>query len=148
MLFCECCASEREVTILLVFYFLTKLGEICYKTLCKKLRIGGSVVILFLFLLNLLCPFDCKCTRNAFDKVICDTVGILLCADCFIVKPCCKCFPFVVGTRTATCLLSATALKAARIATSVFPNPTSPQTRRSIGRSLSISALTSIVALL
>ena len=33
-----------------------------------------------------------------FDKVICDTVGILLCADCFIVKPCCKCFPFVVGT--------------------------------------------------
>lgn len=103
MLFCECCASEREVAILLVFNFLTKLGEICYKTLCKKLRIGGSVVILFLFLLNLLCPFDCKCTRNAFDKVICDTVGVLLCADCFIVKPCCKCFPFVVGTFIGHC---------------------------------------------
>ena len=38
------------------------------------------------------------------------------------------------------------ALKAARIATSVFPNPTSPHTKRSIGRSLSISALASWVA--
>ena len=52
----------------------------------------------------------------------------------------------VVGTSTATCLLSDTALKAARMATSVFPKPTSPQIRRSIGRWLSISAFTSAVA--
>ena len=39
----------------------------------------------------------------------------------------------VVGTRTATCLPSCTALNAARIATSVLPKPTSPHTRRSIG---------------
>ena len=39
----------------------------------------------------------------------------------------------VVGTRTATCFRpSTTALKAARIATSVLPYPTSPQIRRSI----------------
>ena len=39
----------------------------------------------------------------------------------------------VVGTSTATCLLSSTASKAARMATSVFPKPTSPHTSRSIG---------------
>ena len=49
----------------------------------------------------------------------------------------------VVGTKTATCFPLSTALNAARIATSVFPKPTSPQTNRSIGRSLSMSALTS-----
>ncbi len=48
----------------------------------------------------------------------------------------------VVGTNTATCLLSQTALNAALMATSVLPNPTSPHTRRSIGRSLSISSFT------
>src|SRR5690606_32795188 len=36
--------------------------------------------------------------------------------------------------------------KAARIATSVFPKPTSPHTRRSIGFSFSISSLTAAVA--
>ena len=54
----------------------------------------------------------------------------------------------VVGTSTATCLLSATALNAARMATSVLPKPTSPHTRRSIGISRSISCFTSAVALL
>ena len=39
----------------------------------------------------------------------------------------------VVGTSTATCRPSLTALNAARRATSVLPKPTSPQTRRSIG---------------
>ena len=39
----------------------------------------------------------------------------------------------VVGARTATCFPSSTALKAARIATSVLPYPTSPQRSRSIG---------------
>ena len=39
-----------------------------------------------------------------------------------------------MGTSTATCLPSCTALNAARMATSVLPKPTSPQTRRSIGR--------------
>jgi len=34
----------------------------------------------------------------------------------------------VVGTRIATCLPLSTALKAALIAISVFPKPTSPQT--------------------
>ena len=38
--------------------------------------------------------------------------------------------------------------KAARIAISVFPKPTSPQTRRSIGDGCSISRFTSAVALL
>ena len=40
----------------------------------------------------------------------------------------------VVGTTTATCKPFNAATNAARIATSVLPNPTSPQTRRSIGR--------------
>ena len=39
----------------------------------------------------------------------------------------------VVGASTATCFLSMTALKAARMATSVFPYPTSPHTIRSMG---------------
>ena len=51
----------------------------------------------------------------------------------------------VVGTKTATCLLSATALKAALIAISVFPKPTSPQTSLSIGMVFSISCFTAIV---
>ena len=52
----------------------------------------------------------------------------------------------MVGTSTATCLPSCTALNAARIATSVLPNPTSPHTRRSIGWSSSMSAFTSAMA--
>ena len=51
----------------------------------------------------------------------------------------------VVGTNMATCLLSATALKAALIAISVFPKPTSPHTNLSIGIVFSISCLTAIV---
>ena len=39
----------------------------------------------------------------------------------------------VVGTTTATCRPLMAAAKAARSATSVLPNPTSPQTSRSIG---------------
>ena len=54
----------------------------------------------------------------------------------------------VVGTKTATCRPLSTALKAALMATSVFPKPTSPQTSRSMGRSLSISSLTAAVAAL
>ena len=54
----------------------------------------------------------------------------------------------VVGTNIAACLPSTQDLNAARIATSVLPNPTSPQTNRSIGDGLSISFLTSAVALL
>ncbi len=49
----------------------------------------------------------------------------------------------VVGTSTATCLPSITALKAARTAISVLPYPTSPQIRRSIGLGRSMSRLTS-----
>ena len=51
----------------------------------------------------------------------------------------------VVGTRTATCFPSFIALKAARIATSVLPKPTSPTNKRSIGRSSSISCLISLI---
>ena len=57
----------------------------------------------------------------------------------------CCCTRSVVGTRTATCLPSCTALNAARIAISVFPYPTSPQMMRSIGYGLSISRLTSSI---
>jgi hypothetical protein len=39
----------------------------------------------------------------------------------------------VVGTSTATCLPACAATKAARMATSVLPKPTSPQTTRSMG---------------
>ena len=53
----------------------------------------------------------------------------------------------VVGTNTATCLLLSTALNAALIANSVFPNPTSPHTNLSIGCSLSMSFLISCVTL-
>ena len=45
----------------------------------------------------------------------------------------CCCASRVVGTRTATCLPACTAAKAARMATSVLPKPTSPQTMRSMG---------------
>ena len=48
----------------------------------------------------------------------------------------CCCTSSVVGASTATCLPACTATKAARIATSVLPKPTSPHTMRSIGRSL------------
>ena len=54
----------------------------------------------------------------------------------------------VVGTRTATCLPSWTALKAARTAISVLPYPTSPQTTRSIGTGFSMSFLTSPMAVI
>jgi hypothetical protein len=49
----------------------------------------------------------------------------------------------VVGTRTATCAPSNTAFPAARTATSVFPNPTSPASSRSIGSGASMSRLIS-----
>ena len=52
----------------------------------------------------------------------------------------------VVGTSTAACLPSWTALKTARIATSVLPKPTSAQTKRSMGRGNSMSAFTSSIA--
>ena len=45
----------------------------------------------------------------------------------------------VVGTKYATCFPDITALKTALIATSVFPYPTSPQSKRSMGLSDSIS---------
>ena len=52
----------------------------------------------------------------------------------------------VVGHSTATCLPPATAQKAARSATSVFPKPTSPQTRRSIGLPDFMSSMTAVMA--
>ena len=58
----------------------------------------------------------------------------------------CWCASSVVGTSTATCLPSCTALNAARTATSVLPYPTSPQMIRSIGIDFSMSALTSSMA--
>ena len=55
----------------------------------------------------------------------------------------CCCTSRVVGTSTATCLPSCTALNAARTAISVLPYPTSPQTSRSMGTGCSMSRLTS-----
>ncbi len=52
----------------------------------------------------------------------------------------------VVGARIATCLPPMTAMKAARSATSVLPKPTSPQTRRSIGRPEVMSLMTLMMA--
>src|SRR6266487_1997787 len=52
----------------------------------------------------------------------------------------------VVGASIAICLPSITALNAARIATSVFPYPTSPHSRRSIGLRDSMSDFTSFFA--
>ena len=52
----------------------------------------------------------------------------------------------VVGASTATCLPSWIALNAARIATSVLPNPTSPHSSRSIGNGRSMSDLMSTIA--
>jgi hypothetical protein len=48
----------------------------------------------------------------------------------------------VVGTSTTTCLPDCAATNAARMATSVLPKPTSPQTTRSMGFSLARSAST------
>ena len=53
----------------------------------------------------------------------------------------------VVGTKYATCFWSITALNAARIATSVFPYPTSPHSNLSIGLLDSISFFTSAIHL-
>ena len=52
----------------------------------------------------------------------------------------------MVGTSTATCLPLTTALKMARIATSVLPKPTSPANKRSIGVGRSMDSLISRVA--
>ena len=52
----------------------------------------------------------------------------------------------VVGTRNTTWRPLSTALKAALIAISVFPNPTSPHISLSMGISLSMSFLTALVA--
>ncbi len=52
----------------------------------------------------------------------------------------------VVGASTATCLPSPRALNAARITTSVLPNPTSPHSSRSMGCGLSMSRLISLMA--
>ncbi len=51
-----------------------------------------------------------------------------------------------MGTRMAACFPPVTALNAARMATSVLPNPTSPQMRRSMGLGHSMSALVSSMA--
>ena len=61
-------------------------------------------------------------------------------------RACCSA-RMVVGTSTATCRPPCTALKAARMAISVLPYPTSPTSRRSMGRSPSRSPFTSSVAL-
>ena len=58
----------------------------------------------------------------------------------------CCCAKTVVGTSTATCLPLITALKMARMATSVLPNPTSPASKRSIGTGFSMDSLISAVA--
>ncbi len=52
----------------------------------------------------------------------------------------------VVGASTATCFPSPSALNAARMATSVLPKPTSPQSSRSMGCGDSRSRLISLVA--
>ena len=52
----------------------------------------------------------------------------------------------VVGAATATCLPASAAAAAARRATSVLPNPTSPHTSRSIGRPEARSARASAMA--
>jgi len=58
----------------------------------------------------------------------------------------CCCASTVVGTSTATCLPPITALNAARMATSVLPKPTSPQTSRSIGLGCCMSRLAASMA--
>jgi hypothetical protein len=52
----------------------------------------------------------------------------------------------VVGTRTAACFPSDTDLNAERMAISVFPKPTSPQTSLSMGAGFSMSRFTSSLA--
>ena len=61
------------------------------------------------------------------------------------VRSCCSAST-VVGTNTATCRPLSTALNAARMATSVLPNPTSPQISRSMGRADCISRFTAAIA--
>ena len=63
----------------------------------------------------------------------------------FQVATCCSASR-VVGANIATCLPPITATKLARRATSVFPKPTSPHTRRSIGVPLVISPMTAAMA--
>ena len=52
----------------------------------------------------------------------------------------------VVGASTAHCLRPTAHLKAARIATSVLPKPTSPTTRRSMGLGVCMSSSVSAIA--
>ncbi len=51
-----------------------------------------------------------------------------------------------MGTSISVCLPFTATAKAARTATSVLPNPTSPQTSRSIGRGASRSSFTASIA--
>ena len=62
------------------------------------------------------------------------------------VSKCC-CARTVVGTIIATWYPLATARKAARIATSVLPKPTSPETSRSMGTGRSMSARVASIAI-
>ena len=64
----------------------------------------------------------------------------------FQVATCCSASR-VVGAKIATCLPPMTATKLARKATSVFPKPTSPHTRRSMGAPLVMSPITAAIAL-
>ena len=84
--------------------------------------------------LNLLC--FCLKPRERFNphRKLCGSIS-----ECIVMLFCqngCR-------YKRATCFPSLIALNDARTAISVLPKPTSPQTRRSIGFSLSISRLTS-----
>src|SRR6478752_757582 len=61
------------------------------------------------------------------------------------VLKCCS-VRIVVGARNSTCRPFTATANAARTATSVLPKPTSPQTRRSIGRGVSRSSFTASIA--
>ena len=58
----------------------------------------------------------------------------------------CCCARTVVGTNISVWRPASATAKAARTATSVLPKPTSPQTRRSIGRGASRSSFTASIA--
>ena len=104
------------------------------KSLCVPITISTSPC--FIFLVISVCSF---LVLNLFKSAILIGKSFILSANS---SYCCWA-KIVVGAKYATCFWSITALKAARIATSVLPYPTSPQRSLSIGLFFSISFLIS-----
>ena len=98
MLLGEGRAAEGIVAILFVADLLAQLRKIRHESLGEELGIGIAVVALLLFLLHLLGTFDGNTAGYALDKIVGDTLGVLLGGYYVVIEPCGKGLPVVIGT--------------------------------------------------